>query len=378
MIGCKTTAIAVLQLKQRRTYWAGHPAIENLAARITTVARALQQRERRIPQTLRDMGYADGCVPDTENVKALLDVRRDTKTVQAPLWRPFALSKEKVIGGVGLSNLLQFAKDAAQQTNRVLPLLFDESIHYRMLNLLYGANQQANRCAYLRYVPLVYSVWHAYKYVVTHTRSVAKEDILQVPRPRHAEKLPGGVIISGKNIPHKGTSERIKALSLGNIGNKVIVVPDWEFFREQFQEDATQPFRLLGVGEGELKGGKYVVRSDIIVPVQRGSQAVIAHCADWLVFFSSVGLRAINGFPFSARYRLVVLPDPGCFALVEDLSQGGPWDEFEYNCPSSEARTPLHLAGNRELERDVKGMVNGDGQLCRPMQGQRLALMKRT
>ena len=164
------TAIAVLQLKQRPTYWAGHPAIEDLAARITTVARAVQQRERRMPQTLRDMGYADGCVPDTGNVRAPLDVRRDTRTVQEPLWRPVALSKEKVTGGVGLLNLLQFAKDTAQQTNRVLPLLVDENIHYRILKFLYGAkNQRWNMCAYLRYVPVVYGVWHAYKFVVTQT-----------------------------------------------------------------------------------------------------------------------------------------------------------------------------------------------------------------
>ena len=85
------TAMAVLQLKQTPTYWAGHPAIEDLAARIPTVARALQQRERRIPQTLRDMGYADGPAPDTGNVRAPLDVRRDARTLQAPVWRPFAL-----------------------------------------------------------------------------------------------------------------------------------------------------------------------------------------------------------------------------------------------------------------------------------------------
>ena len=90
------TAMAVLQLKQRPTYWEGHPAIEDPAARITTVARALQHREKRIPQTLREMGYADGCVPGTGNVRAPLDVRRDTTTLQAPVWRPFALSKEKV------------------------------------------------------------------------------------------------------------------------------------------------------------------------------------------------------------------------------------------------------------------------------------------
>ena len=165
------TAMAVLQLKQRPTYWAGHPAIEDLAARITTVARVLQQRERRISQTLCDMGYADGCVPDTGNVRAPLYVRRDARTVQAPVWHPFALSKEKVTGGVGLSNLLHFAKDVAQQTNRVLLLLVDENIHYRILKLLYGAKNQRtwNMRAYLRYVPVVYGVWHAYKFVVTHT-----------------------------------------------------------------------------------------------------------------------------------------------------------------------------------------------------------------
>ena len=164
------TAMAVLQLKQRPTYWAGHPAIEDLAARITTVARAVQQRERRITQTLRDMGFADRWAPDTGNVRAPLDVRRDAWTVQAPLWRLFALSKEKVTGGVALLNLLHFAKDVAKQTNTVLPLLVDENIHYRILKLLYGAkNQRWNMRAYLPYVPVVYGVWHAYKFVVTHT-----------------------------------------------------------------------------------------------------------------------------------------------------------------------------------------------------------------
>ena len=116
------------------------------------------------------MGYADGCTPDTRNVRAPLDVRRDATTVQAPVWRPFAVSKEKVTGGVGLLNLLHLAKDVAQQTNRILPLLLDENIHCRILKLLYGAkNQQWNMRAYLRYVPVVYGVWHAYKFVVTHT-----------------------------------------------------------------------------------------------------------------------------------------------------------------------------------------------------------------
>ena len=86
------------------------------------------------------------------------------------MWRPFALSKDKVTGGVGLLNLLQFAKDIAIQTNKVLLLLVDENIHYRIRKFLYGAkNHRWNMLAYLPYVPVVYGAWHAYKYVVTHT-----------------------------------------------------------------------------------------------------------------------------------------------------------------------------------------------------------------
>ena len=114
--------------------------------------------------------------------------------MQAPVWRPFALSKEKVTCGVGLLNLLQFAKDTAQQTNRVLPLLVDENIHYRILKLLYEAkNQRWNMRAYLRYVPVVYGVWHAYKFVVTETFWVFWPTLtyLQKVLPR-----PGSTILS--------------------------------------------------------------------------------------------------------------------------------------------------------------------------------------
>ena len=67
-------------------------------------------------------------------------------------------------------NLLQLVNDILQQTNRVLPLLVDENIHYTILKLLYGAkNQRWNMRAYLRYAPVAYGVWRAYKFVVTQT-----------------------------------------------------------------------------------------------------------------------------------------------------------------------------------------------------------------
>ena len=113
---------------QRRTYWTDHRTVQYLAPHITTVARAPQQQERGITQTVRDMGYVDDCVPNTGNVRALLEVRRDTTAVQAIMWPLFALSKEKVTCGIGLLNLLQFAQDTAQQTNRPKPMVFPKSV----------------------------------------------------------------------------------------------------------------------------------------------------------------------------------------------------------------------------------------------------------
>ena len=94
----------------------------------------------------------------------------------------------------------------------------------------------------------------------------------------------------------------------------------------------------------------------------------MARCADCLVYLASVGPQAILDLPSLARYGLVVLPDRGCFALVEDLCQGGPWDEFDFKCPPAEARTPWDMADSQELEQDVNGLEH-DVQLCHPMQG---------
>ena len=58
--------------------------------------------------------------------------------------------------------------------------------------------------------------------------SGAEEEILRVPRLGHAEKLQKGVIVPEIYIPHKGTSERIEALSLWDTSNEVIVLAGWE------------------------------------------------------------------------------------------------------------------------------------------------------
>ena len=61
-----------------------------------------------------------------------------------------------------------------------------------------------------------------------------------------------------------------------------------------------------------------------LCPCKEVPRSLMARCADCLVYMASVGPRAILGLPFFACYGFVVLPDRGCFALVEDLCQGGP------------------------------------------------------
>ena len=150
--------------------------------------------------------------------------------MQAPVWRPLALSKETVTVGVGLLNLLHVAKDTAQQTNRLLPLLVDENIHYRILKFLYGAkNQRWNMCAYLRYVPVVYGVWHAYKFVVTHTFWVfwpiptylrkgllgPHSTILSYPKLKVMEKTIAALMLATPRIlrPYRSKTQAATAIS---------------------------------------------------------------------------------------------------------------------------------------------------------------------
>ena len=58
------------------------------------------------------------------------------------MWRPLALSSEKVTRATGLVSLLRFAGTTAHQTNMLLPVLVDENIDYGKLKLMYGKPNQ--------------------------------------------------------------------------------------------------------------------------------------------------------------------------------------------------------------------------------------------
>ena len=162
------TALAVLLLSDAPLYWHGHPCLEELERPVPVVARMLGNTEGTFARILRDLGFAS-TRPVVRNIRAPLDIIRPAPA-KRPHWRPLCLSKEKVSGKVSLLNLFQFTRDLAQHTRPAVPILCDENIHYRICKMMYGEKTMGwNVRLFLRSHPILYGLWHAYKFCVTQT-----------------------------------------------------------------------------------------------------------------------------------------------------------------------------------------------------------------
>ena len=162
------TGLAVLLLKDAPRYWHGHPSLEELERRVPVVARMLGNTEGTFARILRELGFAS-TRPVVRNIRALLDRIRPVPA-KTPHWRPLCLSKEKVSGNVSLLNLLQLTRDLAQHTGPVVPVLCAENIHYRICKMMYGEKPTGwNVRLFLRSHPILYGLWHTYKFCVTQT-----------------------------------------------------------------------------------------------------------------------------------------------------------------------------------------------------------------
>ena len=158
----------MLLLKDAPRYRHGHPSLEELERRVPVVARMLGNTEGTFARILRDLGFAS-MRPVVRNIRAPLDIIRPVRA-KRPHWRPLCLSQEKVSGNVLLFNRLQFARDLAQHTRPVVPVLCDENIHHRICKMMYGEKTTGwNVRLFLRSHPILYGFWHAYKFCVTQT-----------------------------------------------------------------------------------------------------------------------------------------------------------------------------------------------------------------
>jgi hypothetical protein len=92
-----------------------------------------------------------------EDIRVPLDVQRtEMRSLQ---WLPYMMTEETVSSQHDLLSILFDLKDLRLQTRRVLPLLVDMDIHYRVMKLIYGQSvQRWSFAASLVTTPLLYGV----------------------------------------------------------------------------------------------------------------------------------------------------------------------------------------------------------------------------
>ena len=97
------------------------------------------------------------------DVRCPLDVKR--KGVESLQWKPLLLSPLLTGTQCDLARILKFVVSPQQKSNRVLPMLIDMKIFYSVAKMLYSSTYDVYKVHnVLRYCPMVYGVWHAYKY----------------------------------------------------------------------------------------------------------------------------------------------------------------------------------------------------------------------
>ena len=157
------TAVAVLHNTEVRQY----PSLPDLhvVAQATSPVRAYLVRCARL--LLQRSAVPDGPVPSTWARAPLYLARAAVVSLN---WRPLLVSKLKCGTHVELREFVRGLECLLLRTRRMVPFLIDMKIFYALLKMSYGPS-----CApwhvdqFLLGHPLMYGMWHAYKYSVEMT-----------------------------------------------------------------------------------------------------------------------------------------------------------------------------------------------------------------
>ena len=105
-----------------------------LIGSIGNVAAALVRMKRRFRGIVGDLGlFADRPSP-IPSIRAPLDIVRDP--VPNPGWRALLLTTQQVSSYKGSIELLDYIASLSNHTHPIVPILVDDNIHKRCLNLL--------------------------------------------------------------------------------------------------------------------------------------------------------------------------------------------------------------------------------------------------
>ena len=159
------TAIAVAPVSRALEFVWGFPSLPTLQASTAQVANLLTSTQSDLMSAIRSIG--DGDVP-LQDIRCPLDIRRTA--VHSTPWHPFMLSELQSGTQSDLLALVIAVAEIQDQTERVLPVLVDEKIHYSIMKMLYSSSYHEYDIGHkLCRTPPVFGIWHPYKYTVTVT-----------------------------------------------------------------------------------------------------------------------------------------------------------------------------------------------------------------
>ena len=169
------TAVAVLLLtssddtaasrtrRQTAPPYAGPVGLHHMAMRIATVDTDVQDAAVALLTAVHNLTQLE---MDGSEVRVPLDVSRPSRT--ALQWRPMSLAEHRVSSNVELLHFLDDIRALRSTVNGPMPLLVDEKIYYTVSRMLHSRVFVGYDVAgWLKDMPLLYGVWHPYKYALT-------------------------------------------------------------------------------------------------------------------------------------------------------------------------------------------------------------------
>lgn len=144
----------------RRPEFVGYPDHIGLNRGRRSAVNAVMQY---IPILQRVVQGLAGMVMHPSGIRVPLDLARTG--VKSLRWTPLMVSPARVTTQNGLVDILRWCTTLPDHCGGCVPLCVDENIHYRVLRLLYSRGAQGyDFRTMLGRSPVLYGVWHAYKY----------------------------------------------------------------------------------------------------------------------------------------------------------------------------------------------------------------------
>ena len=158
----EVTGLRVATRRTRFPDFEGHPDILQLVQQVDHVVTQVRLAEGEMQNRLLRLSTQ---AIRRKDIRVPLDIQRPGR--QRMIWKPWNLAEQQVGNNQDLLMLLLDVVDVQRFTGRVLPLLVDKNIHYRVLRLLYSTSLlKWDVACVLKQVPLIYGIWHAYKHTL--------------------------------------------------------------------------------------------------------------------------------------------------------------------------------------------------------------------